>query len=769
MGILIESFQKCIKVHFIVIVFFTLLISQPINAQLHFYEATFNGGVTSGGWSPEVFGTGTGSFDIYIEPGSTIQAAFIIAGRLGPGDGTVTLNGIDYGLSLLNQITGPFTTLYGDPSAVHVVDVTSDIDPAITNYQISGGTPYQDFQLVVFYDNPLLSVVTGAIFLNTVSLNVASSLWTLDFETPVINADDVAMCFFNSYQCDMGADAENITVNGTYIGTTGTQDSNSGWCTGTLGSFYYQNAAVTALGDDNVDQAVNAGEALSDAAALIPNGSDQVTVLFEHAGGNQDNHQWSIVTVYGSSCQAQAPEISATTVCLGESTSFDEMSGNTYSSWNWDFGDDSTSAEQNPEHTYATAGDYNVVLSVADAEGCFNALNVMVTVHPLPEITIGLTGGCDDDEYTLVASGAQSYVWNPGNFSTTEISVNLDISTTFQITGTSEFGCVSTLEYDAIPVEPLEVNLEILANPSCEDATSGSLSAEVQGGLEPFTYVWSPLGSSTEINSELSAGVYSVTVTDARGCSITSAPIELVQTGLPDVIISGPTFLCPGESITLTASGANTYEWSTGETGNSIEVSPDISTTYTVTGNNGLCENSASTEVEVYTASNWNLFEEYLIEFGQSIQLNASISGDYTWTPSDGLSCSDCPNPLASPSVTTLYSVVVEDSETGCVSEHLVLINVEVVTIFIPNIVTLTEDGLNEAFRIEGGPFRNPNLSIYNRWGNLLFETTDPLRGWNLKIDGERAPSGTYYYIYTYETLSGSKNREGHFTLIGLN
>jgi PKD repeat protein len=303
------------------------------------------------------------------------------------------------------------------------------------------------------------------------------------------------------------------------------------------------------------------------------------------------------------------------------------MSGNTYSSWNWDFGDDSTSAEQNPEHTYAAAGDYNVVLSVADSEGCFNALNVMVTVHPLPEITIGLTGGCDDDDYTLVASGAESYVWNPGNFSTTEISVNLDISTTFQITGTSEFGCVSTLEYDAIPVEPLEINLEILANPTCEDATGGSLSADVQGGLEPFTYVWSPLGSSTEINSELSAGVYSVTVTDARGCSITSEPIELVQTGLPDVIISGPTFLCPGESITLTASGANTYEWSTGETGNSIEVSPDISTTYTVTGNNGLCENSASTEVEVYTASNWNLFEEYLIEFGQSIQLNASISG----------------------------------------------------------------------------------------------------------------------------------------------
>jgi gliding motility-associated-like protein len=187
-----------------------------------------------------------------------------------------------------------------------------------------------------------------------------------------------------------------------------------------------------------------------------------------------------------------------------------------------------------------------------------------------------------------------------------------------------------------------------------------------------------------------------------------------------------------------------------------------------VTGNNGLCENTTSFDVEVYTAANWNLSEEYLIELGQSIQLNGAINGTYTWTPSDGLSCTNCPNPVASPTSTTLYTVVVQDAETGCVSEHLVLINVEVITLFIPNVVTLTQDEFNETFSVLGGPFRNPTLTIYNRWGNLLYTTSDPLKGWNLKIDGERAAGGTYYYIFEYDSLSGRKKREGHFTLLGL-
>jgi gliding motility-associated-like protein len=762
------KFFKSIACSLWTFVFVFSVFTEEMQAQLHFYESTFNGGVTSGGWSPQVSGTGTGNFEVFIEPGSTIHAAFIIASRLGPGDGIVNLNGIDYPLNILNQTTGPFPTLYGDPSAVHVVEVTTDLDPNITNFQISGGAPYQDFQLVVFYENPLLSLVTGAIFLNTVNLIVPSSEWILEFDSPIVNAEDVALCFFNSYQCDNSADAENITVNGNFIGTTGSQDSNSEWCTGTIGSFYYQNAIVYALGDDNVDQTVNGSEALSDAAELVPNGSDEITVLFEHVSGNTDNHQWSIVAAYGSTCQAEAPEIVANSVCLGENISFSETSGNAYSSWNWNFDDNSTSNLQNPDHTYSESGEYNVILNVMNSEGCINSLSLPVTVYPLPDISVEVTGGCNNDEYTLTAEGADSYVWNPGDFTSNEITVNINQPTTFQIVGNNVFECQSIFNFDFAPIEPMEIELEILSNPTCENPTNGAINVNTTGGLAPFTYVWSPLGSASGLNENLESGLYSVTIIDARGCSYSSEVLELISTGLPNVVISGPTFLCPGETITLTASGANNYEWSTGETDESIEVSPEVNTTYSVIGYNGLCESSASAEINVNNPAIWNLADEYFIELGQSIQLNAGISGIYEWYPTTGLSCSNCQNLIASPNITTLYTVTFTDAESGCTTEHLVLINVEVVTLFIPNVVTLTEDDFNETFHIVGGPFREPLLKIFNRWGNLLFETSDPLRGWNLKINGERAPSGTYYYFFQYDSLSGTKQREGHFTIIGM-
>jgi len=745
---------------------FSICFTSTSWSQLDFYETTFNGGVTVGGWSPEVFGTGTGNFSIYIEPGSSILVAYLVAGRLGPGDGNVTLNSFTYPLDLSNQITGPFSTLYGDPCGVHVVDVTNDIDPAITNYEISGGTPYQDFQLIVFYENPLLSSIVGAIFLNVVNLNTASSQWALNFDNAIVNADEVALSFFNSYQCDMASDSESITVNGTLLGNTGTQDSNSGWCTGTLGNFYYQNASIQALGDDDANQSVNAGDALSDVAALVPNGSTSIDVLFQHAGGNSDNHQWSIVAAFGSSCQAAIPTIVANNVCLGEETTFVEESGNPFANWSWNFGDQSSSSDQNTFHTYSSPGEYTVILSVTDQDGCINNISSTVIVYDQPQIQIALSGGCEGEPYILTASGAENYSWNPGNLSGNEIEVTLEEATIFDIYGTNEFGCESTIQFEAVPVPAMEVELSVLSNSTCEDPDSGSIEAILSGGLGPFNFEWSPSGTVTSLNSQLAAGTYFVTITDSRGCILVSEPVEIIQTGLPLVLISGPDVICSGETITLSASGADTYEWSTGEDGTSIEVSPSENTTYSVVGNNGSCENSDSISIEISEPSGWSINEEYLIELGQSIQLDGNLAGTYTWSPSDGLSCINCANPIASPTTTTLYTVIFEDALTGCISEHQVLINVEIVLLFIPNVVTLTQDGLNESFRIEGGPFRNPRLLIYNRWGNLLFETTDPLKGWNLKIDGEPAAGGTYYYIFSYESLSGNKSKEGFFTLL---
>jgi len=275
--------------------------------QLKFFEDTYNGGVTVGGWSPTYSANGSGNFVTNVTAGSTIRAAYFIAGRLGnAANATVVLNGINYTFSAANQVTGPFTTLYGGPSGVHVIDVTADIIPAVNAYtltlpaQPSTSNRYQDFQLVVYYDNAALPAVNAVLFLNTFNLNINTNTWTLNFAVPIDNSAPVALSFFNSYQCNTTTDCENITVNGTFIGATGLNDVNSGFCGGTLGNFWYESNALGALSDDNINQAVNVGDALSNSQAIIPNNSTVVTVIFDHCNGvGADNHQWTVNVAYG--------------------------------------------------------------------------------------------------------------------------------------------------------------------------------------------------------------------------------------------------------------------------------------------------------------------------------------------------------------------------------------------------------------------------------------------------------------------------------------
>jgi gliding motility-associated-like protein len=745
---------------------FAMLQSLVAHSQLHYFEETFVGGVTMGGWSPPVFGSGDGAFDVYVEPGSTIYQAFLVAGRLGPGDGVVTLNGITYNLDATNEVTGPFYTLYGDPSAVHVIDVTTDIDPAINSYTISGGIPYQDFQLVIFYENPSLQPVTAALFLNSESMGIASAAWTLNFDNPISNASDVGMAFFNSYQCDAVFDAENITVNGTYIGTTGSQDYNSGWCTGTLGNFYYQDGTLFGLGDDIADQAVGGAEALSNASALIPNGSTTVDVLFEHVGGGADNHQWSIITVFGSSCDAPTPLFAFNEVCIGEPTTFTDESIGAVVTWNWDFDDSNSSTDQNPVHTFSNPGTYDVTLTVENIDGCSESLTTQVEVFALPVLTILESNGCGGDPFTLDAFGAVDYTWEPGSLTGNSIDVLPLVETTYTLSGVDSNGCSSSIDYTVTPVEPLIVSAEWLSDSSCENPIGGSAQATVSGGLAPYDYQWSPSGGNNATGSNMSAGDYTVQVTDAMNCIAQSNVVTIIQTGLPEITIDGPLEICPGEEIELVASGATTYEWSTGEITPSITVSPLQTTTYWVEGSLGICSNSDSITVQVFEVNAWSGDSTFVVPFGTSILIELPSENIYTWSPGTFLSCSECSNPIILPTETTFYDIISQDPNNGCIEEARVLIIVEFDDAFIPNAITLTNDDLNEVFRVYGGPFVNPVMRIYNRWGIKIFETNDIEKGWNGGIDGYYAPDGVYVYQVEYDTDEGRKKLSGTLTVI---
>lgn len=275
---------------------------------MSFYQDIFLGGVTCAGYSPTYSQTTpvTGVITVNIAAGSTIRKAYLFCGRLGAAPNTiVTLNGTNLTFSAANQVTPNFNTIYGGASAVHAIDVTAVVNPAVNVYnltipgQASTSNRYQDYYLYIAYNNATFQTVATAIFLNTQNAANIMNWGTLALTNPINTAGDAAYSFFGGYECSAG-DGENVILNGTNLGTAVGGDVNSGMCGGPVGSFYYNNYVVTALSDDNVSQAISGPEVLSRFNAITTNGATSVTLSHQHAGGGSDNHPWGGFFAYRS-------------------------------------------------------------------------------------------------------------------------------------------------------------------------------------------------------------------------------------------------------------------------------------------------------------------------------------------------------------------------------------------------------------------------------------------------------------------------------------
>ena len=270
-------------------------------AQVKLYEATFNGGVVTGGYSNgATVPSGSGSFNVSIPSGSTIRRAYLIAGRAGAApDVTVTLNGTPFTFGIGNIITTGFTTIYGGNSAVHAIDITASISPATSAYTIAVpnqntvSDKYPEFYLYIAFDNNSMPGVTSAIYCNTANLNVGTQNWTLGTVTPILTGNPVGLAILGGY-ATTGSDCENVNVNGTALGAFGGQDFNASSVWGCMAGFQYYNNALAGYGDDNADQAIAGTDVLSNIQAVIPNNTTSIPLTFTHCGGGGDNHVWAV-------------------------------------------------------------------------------------------------------------------------------------------------------------------------------------------------------------------------------------------------------------------------------------------------------------------------------------------------------------------------------------------------------------------------------------------------------------------------------------------
>ena len=276
-------------------------------AQQKYYEDTFLGGVTVGGYSPQFNSGGTGTINLSIPSGSSIRTAYLLAGRHGSASNiTVSLNGTNYTFDPTNQVSATFQSpTYGGSSGVHIIDITADISPLVTSHSLTipfqpgPSNRYNDFALYVAFNNVTLPAVHTAIFLN--GSNFGSTInYTLSFSSPLYTSAPVAVSFMTGFICDDANDGEKIKVGNFNMGTIGNNDINSGTCGGPIGSFSFSNNALTALSDDASNLGVSSSDALSDVRTKIATNATSFDLeLTTSTAGNNTNAIWAVFVASG--------------------------------------------------------------------------------------------------------------------------------------------------------------------------------------------------------------------------------------------------------------------------------------------------------------------------------------------------------------------------------------------------------------------------------------------------------------------------------------
>jgi len=216
----------------------------------------------------------------------------------------------------------------------------------------------------------------------------------------------------------------------------------------------------------------------------------------------------------------------------------------------------------------------------ANANGCINSTQITIHVNALPAITInGNFTVCAGTIANLSAfGGALTYTWSNGTIGNLA-SYSLSASAIITATATGVNTCINTatqvIFVNSLP--PVAANAD-----NSSICIGGSLTLSGSGAA---TYTWSGGVTNNSSFYPSSTSSYTVSGTDASGCK-NSATIQIVVNPLPSVIIlnSGSDTICSGETVQLTATGANIYNWSNGATFNIISLAPGITATHSVVG-----------------------------------------------------------------------------------------------------------------------------------------------------------------------------------------
>lgn len=472
--------------------------------------------------------------------------------------------------------------------------------------------------------------------------------------------------------------------------------------------------------------------------------------------------------------------------CVGENITFNNIGrGNTY---RWDFGDGTSSTEHSPTHTYSTSGLYTVTLVAYLAYGC------VVSDTQRHSIQILDNGGhtftppiaCNNASIQIGPHpqlGAE-YEWTEGHVSDSSVA-NPWVNTTgiyiLQITGA---GCTETDTFMVQAINLLD-SLELVPN-SCHDSADCSVVLHIN-----------PQVSRDSLLAQLDPPCPQVTATDKRitfrrlspdvhyhillsgyGCTY-EHDFTIPNKPRPSYQKEYSPYLCNDSCTGWIHLRSVSYDTARGAWGLDTLISGLCAGTHllSLTDADG-CPLVDTTVIDRnHRLDDFHIWpDRHEVYLTQSVQLHSSITDPdflYEWTPPADLDRPDIPEPLATPSEgTTIYTAVVTDTVTSCSVSDTTIVQCSAVIcgqplFVIPNAFTPNNNGINDRLCFNPENIVTFHILIYNRWGQVVFQTDDINACWDGTFRNEPCLPGVYTYTCHITCHTGIENSfKGDITLI---
>ena len=742
------------------------------------------GGGSSGDWS--TLGTGTFTFPVSSFVNEYNFSAVDTAAGFVDLVLTSTNNGTCFGdADTMRIIFGSNVFVYAGIDQI----VCEGVPTVTLNGIVTGGSSTGDWS----------SLGTGAFIPDNQTLNAIYQFSSID---SILGFAQIVLTSTNNGSCNAGTDTVLINIQPKPIVNAG---SDIQICLGSPSV----NITGTFANTSSI-QWTSSGSGI-----FVPNDSSaSITYVFSSAdsiAGNVNLYLTSTGTTLCSqtkdtvNIQMFVPvvvDFTYSQACEGVSINFNDNSTvnqGSITSWQWDFGGGNNYNAQDTSFTFANAGTFPVTLTATSSLGCSFVITKNVAVNPVPVVNFGNTSSCYKDfisftDSTTISSGSIStWDWSFGNGNTSNLQNPQNLypsSGTYNVSLTvvSNNGCsnISTHQVDvyAIPV----ANFGYTYN--CANMTVLFSDSSTSQVLPINSWNWN-FGDGNNSGSQNPSHIYPIqgiyNVQLVAGYSINCSD-TLVQTINLNQISANYTVsnACMRDSVHFSdnsnfgGSTNNSWNWTFGNGNNSNQTNPNTfyategiyQVTLIISTAQG-CTDTSIQAITIYPSPIAGFtVNSIILQTGLEVEFADASTGAQSWQwDFGGVGSSTLQNGEFTFNSEGTYSVMqVVANQYGCTDTartDIVILNNDIIPPKVPTGFTPNGDGSNDILFVRGGPFTSIHFKVFDQWGLVIFETTDPLSGWDGKYRNVDQPIGVFVWTVEAETIDSKQyKKSGDVTLL---